>query len=379
LPDARDCSGRHHGRVTLTTRALNRALLERQLLSRRHYIGVAAAVERLVGMQAQVPSAPYVGLWTRLADFDPAELSRMTEMRDAVRGTLMRCTVHLTTADDFLSLRPVLQNVMERGYASSPFARQIAGVPIDELLAAGRELVEQEPRTTAGLARALGPRWPQADPASLAYAIRFILPLVQLPPRGLWPTRKGAGRAAVTTVEHWLDRPLATDTTADATILRYLAAFGPASTADIAAWSGLTGVREAVDRLRPRLRTLEDEQGRELLDVPDGPLPDPGTPVPPRFLPPFDNLLISHKDRSRVIPDEYRTRVVNDLGTGMLLVDGFVRGTWRIADDRLQVEPFAPLSAEDATAVDEEGERLLDFARSARAEPATAPRSRGTS
>jgi hypothetical protein len=343
--------------VKVTTRGLNRALLDRQLLLRRHYIGVPSAIERVAGLQAQEPLAPYTGLWSRLAGFDAAELSRMTEEREAVRGTLMRCTVHLTTADDFLMFRPALQSVMERGFSAAPFS--IDGVPKDELLEAGRELVEDEPRTNAELSRELGERWPHADPASLAYAVRYLVPLVQVPPRGLWPTRKGGARVAVTTPEKWLDRPLAPDI--DAVILRYLAAFGPATAADIAAWSGLAGVREIVERLRPQLRTFTDDRGRELLDVEDGRLPDEDTPAPPRFLPPFDNVLVAYKDRSRVIPDEYRDRVVRDLGTPMVLVDGFVRATWRLVDGEVQVEPFAPLSDEDADAVREEGERLAAF------------------
>jgi len=352
---------RHHGRVKVTTRGLNRALLDRQLLLRRHYIGVPAALERLAGMQAQEPLAPYIGLWSRVAEFDAAELSRMTEEREAVRGTLMRCTVHLTTADDFLMFRPALQSVMERGFSAAPFS--IEGVPVDELLQAGRELVEAEPRTNAELSRALSVRWPHADPASLAYAVRYMVPLVQLPPRGLWPARKGAARVAVTTLEKWLERPLNPDL--DAMLLCYLGAFGPATAADIAAWSGLAGVREIVERLRPQLRTFTDDRGRELLDVEDGRLPDEDLPAPPRFLPPFDNVLVAHKDRSRVIPDEYRDRVVRDLGTPMVLIDGFVRATWKIVDGEVQVAPFAPLSDEDAEAVHEEGERLAAFATGA--------------
>jgi hypothetical protein len=349
------------GRVKVTTRGLNRALLDRQMLLRRHYIGVPAAIERLAGMQAQEPLAPYIGLWSRLADFDAAELSRMTEEREAVRGTLMRCTVHLTTADDFLIFRPALQSVMERGFSAASFS--IAGVPVDELLHAGRELVEQEPRTNAELSQALSARWPHADAASLVYAVRYMVPVVQLPPRGLWPARKGAARVRVTTAENWLDRPLVPDV--DAVILRYLAAFGPATTADIAAWSGLAGVRDIVERLRPQLRTLEDDRGRDLVDVVDGRLPDEDLPAPPRFLPPFDNVLVAHKDRSRVIPDEYRDRVVRDLGTPMVLIDGFVRATWKLVDGEVQVEPFAPLDDDAEAAVHEEGERLAAFASGA--------------
>jgi DNA glycosylase AlkZ-like len=344
----------------LSTRALNRALLERQMLLRRHTLGAAEALERLVGMQAQVPEAPYVGLWTRLRDFDPHELSRMVEDRTAVRGTLMRSTVHLVTARDFPGLRAVTQSVMERHFAASPFAPQVDGVDLEALMAAARELVETEPRGTADLARELGPRWPGADPQSLGYAARFRLPLVQIPPRGLWPTRPGAGRAKVTTIERWTGASLPAEPPAEETILRYLAAFGPATVPDIAAWSGLTGVRAIVDRLD--LRRLEDARGRELLDVHDGPLPDPDTPAPPRFLPEFDNVLVAYKDRDRIIPAEHRTRVVRErLGAPMLLVDGFVRGTWRVEGGELRVEAFEPLSKADAAAVDAEGEKLLAF------------------
>jgi hypothetical protein len=341
----------------LTVRALNRALLERQLLLRRARLGVADALERLVGMQAQVPTAPYVGLWSRVEAFDPAALSALLEERGAVRGTLMRSTVHLVTARDFRGLRAVLQNVMERHFGSSPFARRIEGVDLAALLAAGRELVEREPLGTTDLAHALGPRWPDADPESLAYAIRFILPLVQVPPRGLWPVRKGAGRAKVTTIEHWTGEPLPADPPVQDTIRRYLAAFGPATVQDIAAWSGLSGVRPVVDGMR--LERVEDDQGRELLDVPGAPLPDPDTPAPVRFLPEFDNLLLSHKDRTRIVPEDLRTIVRDRLGAPMFLVDGFARGTWKVDGDRLAIEPFVPLSRAERRAVDEEGERLL--------------------
>ena len=350
----------------LTTRALNRALLERQMLLRRHTMTAAEAMERLVGMQAQEPPAPYYGLWTRLEGFRPQELSDLVETRAAVRGTLMRSTVHVVTARDFLGLRAVLQDVMERHFASSPFAPQIAGVDMDELMAAARALVEAEPRGTADLARELGARWPDADPMSLGYAARFRLPLVQVPPRGLWPVRKGAGRAKVTTIEEWVGEPLPADPPVEETILRYLAAFGPSTVADIAAWSGLAGVRAAVDRMRPRLRTLEDDQGRELLDVPDGPLPDPDTPAPPRFLPSFDNVLVAYKERARIIPEPYRARACASgsarrccSSTGSCAARGRSRTAgWRSS-------PSSRCRATEQKAVDAEGERLLAFATSA--------------
>ena len=349
----------------LGQRALNRALLERQLLTRRRRVPPARVVERLIGLQAQVPEPPYFGLWSRIAGFRPESLSRLLADREVVRIALMRGTIHLVTARDALALRPVLQPLFERWLKRSDWGKALVGLDLDPVVAAGRELVEERPRTFDELGRLLAARWPDRDPAALAQAIRGYLPLVQVPPRGLWGR---SGPAAHTTAGHWLGRPPAAAAGADEVILRYLAAFGPASVADMRCWSGLTGLREVVARLRPRLRTLRDEQGRELFDLPDAPRPDPDSPVPVRLVAPFDNVLLSHDDRTRIMSDEYRKMIftINGIVLGSVLVDGFVRGSWRIGrtrdDATLTVELLRPLPDDDAAAVTAEAGRLLEFA-----------------
>ena len=347
---------------TLSSRALNRALLARQHLIERAQMPPAAMIEHLVGMQAQVPANPYVALWSRLRDFAPGELEGLIAGRQAVRMPLIRTTLHLVTSRDALALRPIFGPVLARGFQSgSPFGRRLAGIDLDAVLAAGRGLLEDGPLSASELAAALGPRWPDRDAMSLAMAVRYLLPVIQPPPRGLW-TR--SGRSTWTTLEHWLGEPLDDAPDIDRVVLRYLAAFGPASVADVRTWSWLTGLREIVERLRPRFATFTDGAGRELFDLPDAPRPDPDTPVPPRFMPEYDNLMLSHADRGRVIPNSAHGRITGYVGT--FLVDGFVSGQWRVAAERgsatLILDPFAALAGPNRDEVRAEGERLLEFA-----------------
>jgi len=350
---------------TLRLRALNRALLERQLLVRRSPLSTLEALEHLVGMQAQAPDPPYVGLWTRLEGFHPDELARLITSRSAVRIALMRNTVHLVSARDCLKLRPLVQPVLDRGlHANRAHRAGIEGVDIEALVAAGRALLEERPRTARELGMHLQERWPGRDAASLARAIRHLVPLIQVPPRGLWGR---SGPAAHTTAEAWLGRPLDPDSSLEEMVERYLGAFGPATVKDVQTWSGLTRLSEVTDRLRSHLRTFRDEHGRELFDLPDAPRPDPDAPAPPRFLPEFDNLILSHADRTRIIADDHRRVIAskNGMVPATVLVDGFVRGTWKIERTRgkaaLVIEPFEPLARKDRDALAEEGERLIRF------------------
>jgi hypothetical protein len=335
------------------------------MLLRRWKLPAIKAIERLVGLQAQSPNPPYIGLWTRLEGFRPDELACLIEERRAVRIALMRNTVHLVTARDCLVLRPLTQPVLDRDLYASPAQRaSLEGVNIEALVAAGRALLEEQPRAAKELGALLREWWPECDAASLARAIRHLVPLVQVPPRGVWGK---SGPAAHTTAESWLGRPLDPDPSPDEMVVRYLGAFGPATVKDVQTWSGLTRLGEVVDRLRPRLRTFRDEHGKELLDLPDAPRPDPDTPSPPRFLSEFDNLILSHADRTRVIASEYRKVIAfrNGMVPATVLVDGFVRGTWKIEKSkkaaRLAIEPFEPQLKKERDALLEEGERLVRF------------------
>jgi hypothetical protein len=270
-----------------------------------------------------------------------------------VRVALMRSTIHLVTAEDCLALRPVVQPVIERGVRGQ-FGRRLEGLNREEVAAAARALVEEQPRTLSTLARLLDERFPGRDAFALGQAIRAWVPLVQVPPRGVWDK---SGRAAHTSVEAWLGRVPSLGFSLEDLILRYLAAFGPGTVKDVQTWSGLTRLREVIERLRPRLVTFRDEHGAELFDLPDAPRPDPDTPAPPRFLYDYDHLLLSHADRSRVITDGYHEQSFASDGPvpSIVLLDGFTNGTWKITCHRgtatLTIRPFKRLLDEDATAL----------------------------
>ncbi|GGX31368.1 winged helix DNA-binding domain-containing protein [Streptomyces lomondensis] len=339
----------------LGPRALNRATLDRQLLLRPARMSVAAAVEHLVGLQAQNVKPPYYALAARLDGFAPEALSRLMADREVVRIVTMRSTIHTHTADDCLTLRPLVQPARDRELVN--FRTGLAGVDLDRLAVLARDLVEAEPRTMRQLREALLEEWPDADPQALAVAARCRLPLVQVTPRGLWGR---SGQVRLTTAEHWLGRPAEPAPAPDVVVLRYLAAFGPATVRDMQTWAGLTRLRDAFERLRPRLVTFRDDSGAELFDLPDAPRPDPDTPAPPRFLPEFDNLLLSHADRTRVVPPEYRGRSwQGNIAYSTLLVDGFLAGLWRLAEDALVIEPFGRLTQAQRDDVTAEGERIL--------------------
>ncbi|MET9765623.1 winged helix DNA-binding domain-containing protein [Streptomyces sp. NPDC006372] len=339
----------------LGTRALGRATLDRQLLLRPAPVSTAAAVEHLVGLQAQNVRPPYLALAARLDGFVPEALSRLMADREVVRIVTMRSTIHTHTAHDCLTLRPLMQPAMERELAN--FRKGLAGVDLDRLAVLARELVEAEPRTMKQLREALLREWPDADPQALAVAARCRLPLVQVTPRGLWGR---SGQVSLTTAGHWLGRPAEPAAAIDAVVVRYLAAFGPASVRDMQTWAGLTRLGDAFERLRPRLVTFRDDRGAELFDLPDAPRPAPDTPAPPRFLPEFDNLLLSHADRTRVVPPEHRGRSwQGNIAYCTLLVDGLLAGLWRLEDDALVIEPFDRLSRTQRDEVTAEGERML--------------------
>lgn len=343
----------------LSRRALNRTLLARQhLLERTDSVPAAEMLEHLLGMQAQEPQAPYIGLWSRIDAFEPERLSELIAERAAVRGWLMRCTIHLVTAADYARMWPLMAPVLEGGFRGSAFSKQLAGVDLDALVDAGRAHLAEHPSTRAELSRSLSQRWPDANAASLAYAINLLSPVVQQPPRGLW---RRSGQARCTTADGWLGVELNAEPESEHLIGRYLRAFGPSTVADIQAWSGLTRLRPVVERMRPSLRTFTSEDGVELFDVPDAPLAEADAPAPARLLAPFDNVILAHADRGRIIDAEHRTTIFRDRLMRAFLIDGFVAGTWRLGDDALELAPIGRLHKAERAELLAEAERLLEF------------------
>jgi hypothetical protein len=353
----------------LSRRALGRATLTRQLLLERVARPVEAALEHLVGLQAQVPLVPHLALWDRLAGYEPGELDTLMTARRVVRTQLMRTTIHTVTAADALALRPLLQPVLDRTFASTAWGQRLRGSDVGPVVAEAADLLAERPLGRAALQRELARRHPDLDAEAVTFGVSYWVPWVQPPPRGLWGA---SGAAVMAPVSAWLGAN-AGPMTAQELVTRYLTAFGPASVRDIQAWCGLTRLREAVDALGPALRRFRTEDGMELVDVPDGPLPDPDLPAPVRFLAEYDNVLLSHADRSRVIEEGDHVLLQGGAGgwTGTVLVDGLMRATWAARRDGattvLDVRPSVALSSAERAEVVHEGGRLLGFLAGGRA------------
>jgi winged helix DNA-binding protein len=348
----------------LTVKALNRATLARQMLLAREKTTALKAVERLVGMQAQLARPPYIGLWSRLAGFEAEDLSRLVHARKVVRGTLMRATLHLVSARDYRWLRPALQPMLS-AELNHVMRGRTADLELERVVASARACLEERPRTFDEVRAVLRAGWPKADERALGYAVRTHLPLIQVPAtetRWGWP-----GAAAFAVAEAWLGSPLPAASGLEELVLRYLAGFGPAAPQDAETWSGLARLRVTFEALRPKLRVFHDEKGRELFDLPKAPRPPETRPAPVRFLPDYDNLLLSHADRTRVIPAAHKpklaTRNLRIMAT--YLVDGFVAGAWRIdrarASAALVLAPFASLARKARAELVDEGKALLRF------------------
>jgi hypothetical protein len=345
---------------SISQRALNRATLARQGLLARQPVGAAEMLHHLVGMQAQVHNAPYVGLWSRLTGFRAADLETLLLERKAVRATLMRVTLHLALADDFLAIRPLIDPLAWRGFRTNHL-KPLRGADVDEIRAASRRLLDSETLAPVALGERLAVAWPDVGATALSMPARFLEPVVHVPPAGLW----GATRPPeLTSAQRWLGRSPGPPIDPEALMLRYLAAFGPATGKDFGAWSGLSGGPALLERLRSRLVSFTAEDGRELFDLPDAPRPDEDVAAPVRLLPDYDNVLLGYADRSRVMSAAAFKGLwrANGLRPAFML-DGMVRGAWKLSSGdgnaAIRLSSFAPLQRRERAELEAEAEALL--------------------
>lgn len=346
----------------LRLRELNRATLARQLLLERQSLTVPETIERLVGLQAQLASAPYVGLWTRLANFRRESLANLIENRKIVKATFMRGTLHLITAEDYLRFRTTLHPLLIEAASAIAKGRD-AKLDLEKVLQSARKFIGEKPRTFAEISDMLTQMMPDTDVGAMRYSVRTHIPLVQVPIATGWSY---SNKPAFTLAEEWIGQKISSKDQLPELVKRYLAAFGPASVTDAQTWLGLK-LKDAFEKLRPELQTYRDEGRRELFDLPGIQLPAEDVSAPVRFLPEYDNLLLSHSNRTRVVADEYRSKVYLPglRVAATILVDGFVRGAWKIEKTKtaaaLLITPFDKLAKKDRTTLSEEGEHLVRF------------------
>jgi len=343
---------------TLSPAQLSRATLARQMLLRRERLPVAEAVHRLFALQAQDSKPPFLALWSRLADFAAAELHAALRNATVLRVTLVRGTLHLVTAADYPVIRAPLQPVLAESFRA--LGDRAAGIELDKVIPAARTAYATGPMTFEELRTRLAPDFPGLDERVLGYAVRMNLPLVMVPSHDRW----GYPRVS----RFGLTSPFGSATEPDELVVRYLAAFGPATATDAQAFTGLPKLTPVLDRLADRLVTFLDSRKRTLYDLPDAPRPAADTPAPPRFLPDFDNLVLGYADRTRFLADPFKGHVTtrNLRVRATFLFGGAIRGTWAISRTAkaatLTMTPFEPLDSSAVATLEPEAEALLRFA-----------------
>lgn len=346
----------------MTPRQLNRATLARQMLLAREKLPVVRAVERLLGLQAQLPRPPFAGLWSRVEGFSRAELLRAVEARTVVRATSMRGTIHLMTAADFVAFRGCLQPGLDAGMLAilKERARQLDA----RALAAAARAYLSTPHTFEEVRDHLVTKFPGGDERAMGYAVRMGLPLVQVPGAGAWGF---PAQADFISAEAWLGRPVAACRSLEPLVRRYLAAYGPATAKDAQAWLGLAGLEPVFERLSRALHVVKGPAGRTWYDLPEAPRPDPDTPAPVRFLPEWDSVVVTRADE-RIVARADRPRVFLPglRVAALVLVDGFAAGAWKVSATAkkatMTIETFSRWPAATRREAETEAQALLRFA-----------------
>jgi hypothetical protein len=346
--------------AALSAKAVNRATLARQMLLERVEVSPVEAVGRLVGMQGQEPKHPYVGLWSRLAGFEETQLDQAIKGREVVRATLFRGTLHLVTAEDYLRFRTTVAPVLEAGL--KVLGDRGEGLEPAKVIKAARTLLKKEPLTFTEVRNALQEKFPAVNERALGFCTRMMVPLVMYPTEARW---SWPANARFTPADDWLGSAVEQSAVPKELVVRYLEAFGPATPADFQTWSGLQKAKPLFDELE--LEQFRDDNGKTVYDVPDAPRPDPDTPAPVRFLPEFDNLLLAHAKRERIIADEHKPAVYtkNLRVKATYTVDGLVAGLWTAEKKRgvatLTLTPFGRTTKKAAAELEREGSGLLRF------------------
>lgn len=345
----------------LTLRELNRATLARQFLLERTDCTPLEVIRWLVALQGQVSNAPYIGLWTRLQAFQRADLAGLLENKQVLRASSLRGTLHIIAADDYLLFHPLLQPALTRNLRL--FAQRTEGFDLDHFIAEMQAYIREQPRMAVELRAKMEELYTGMGKQHVVDSVRMHMALIQMLPAGTWGF---TGKPVHMEASRWLERPLSNaGSTLTQLVWRYLAAFGPASVKDMQQWSGITGIRQAIETLRPELFTFRDELGRELLDLPDAPRPSADIPVPVRFLPEFENMLFSYEERGRIVDRAYFPAIFTQNGQNCatFLVDGFVAGSWKIergpTSATLVIYLFNPLTSDIQAELQAEGERLM--------------------